>query len=367
MKENPEDDLVHEDDLVPEDDVVIARAVCKSFLAVAGLVVVVAAGFLLMSRRPEAAPEVAIETTAPVPVELTVTAPLVRFTDVTAEAGIDFAHENGAEGEKLLPETMGSGAAFFDFDGDDDQDLLLVNATYWPHSQKTAEPKPSSALYRNDGRGRFDDVTHEAGLDFSLYGTGIAVGDYDNDGQVDVFLAAVGENRLLRNEGGRFRDVTRQAGVAGEGTQWSSSASFVDVDNDGDLDLFVCNYVSWSRQIDQEVDYRLTGVGRAYGPPVDYEGTFPYLYRNNGDGTFTDVSFSSGVEVRNEVTGVAVAKALAIAPVDIDRDGAIDLLVANDTVRNFLFHNQGLGVDGQIVFQETACPSPWPACAWPAS
>ncbi|MCP4655518.1 MAG: CRTAC1 family protein, partial [bacterium] len=288
-------------------------------------------------------PGVAMATTAPRPVERELSPPPVVWTDVTAAAGIDFVHVNGATGEKLLPETMGSGAAFFDYDNDGDQDLLLVNSTKRPPIRP---PVPTSALYRNDGRGHFDDATYEAGLAISLYGTGVAVGDYDNDGRVDLFLSAVGRNRLLRNLGGRFREVTREAGVGGDAGEWSTSAAFLDYDNDGDLDLFVANYVQWSREIDREVDYRLTGVGRAYGPPLNYEGTFPYLYRNQGDGTFRDVSADAGVQVRNPATGVPVAKALGIAPADVDRDGWIDLLVANDTVRNFFFHNQG---DGTFV------------------
>jgi hypothetical protein len=342
-KKNPE---IEEEELVPEDDTIIGSALKWSLLVLLGAAVIVAVVLWVLNRPEEAAPEQTIETTAPTAVETEVTAPQVVFTDVTATAGVTFSHFNGAEGDKLLPETMGSGAAFFDYDNDDAVDLLLINSTRWPHSQPVG-PAPTTALYRNDGSGGFQDVSAAAGLDLSLYGTGVAIGDYDGDGWRDVFVAAVGENRLLRNDGGTFVDVTTEAGVAGSPEEWSSSSAFVDYDNDGDLDLFVCNYVRWSKEIDLELDYRLTGVGRAYGPPLNYQGTFPYLYRNEGDGTFTDVSEESGIQVLNPASGVPVAKALGVSPIDLDGDGYVDLMIANDTVRNFLFHNQGDG-----TFQE---------------
>jgi len=325
---------------VPDDDVVIGRAFRWSLLVIVALVLVIGLVFLILRRPEKSAPEVAIETAAPVEVEQEVAAPTVSFTDISSQAGVDFEHFNGAKGDKLLPETMGSGAAFFDYDGDLDPDLLLVNSTSWPDSE-AARPTPLPALYRNRGDGTFDEITAEMGLDKPLYGTGVAVGDYDADGRVDIFLAAVGENRLYHNEGQRFRDVTSESGVGGDGETWSTSAGFFDYDNDGDLDLFVCNYVKWSREIDFEVDYRLTGVGRAYGPPTNYEGTFSYLYRNNGDGTFDDVSAETGIQISNEATGVPVGKALGLLPIDADGDGWMDLFVANDTVQNFFFHNLG--------------------------
>jgi len=329
-----------QEQLVPEDDVVIGKAFRWSVLVILVLALIIAAIYLFLGRPEEAAPEVAIETEAPEEVQTEVQAPAVHFSEITSQAGIRFQHFNGATGEKLLPETMGSGAAFFDFDGDLDPDLLLVNSTYWPDSQPTS-PLPTPVLYRNQGGGQFEDVTSSMGLNQSLYGTGVAVGDYDGDGNIDVFLAAVGNNRLLRNEGSSFRDVTTATGVGGADDAWSTSAGFFDYDNDGDLDLFVCNYVRWSRDIDFEVDYRLTGVGRAYGPPTNYEGTLSYLYRNNGDGTFADVSAESGIEILNDVTGTAAGKALGLIPIDADGDGWMDLFVANDTVQNFLLHNLG--------------------------
>jgi hypothetical protein len=347
MMEDTRPPEIDDEDLASADDAVIGRAFKRSVVALGAVAVIVALGLFLTRRPREAAPESVIETAAPVAVQQQAAPPEVQFTDITRQAGIEFVHFNGAAGEKLLPETMGSGAAFFDYDNDDDPDLLLVNSTFWPHSA-TVTPAPTSALYRNDGSGNFEDVTRQTGFDVSLYGTGVAVGDYDADGRRDVFLTAVGENRLLRNLGDRFEDVTARAGVAGDPQGWSSSAGFFDGDNDGDLDLFVCNYVRWSKEIDFEVDFRLLGVGRAYGPPFNYEGTYSYLYRNEGDGTFTDISAAAGIQVRNPATGVAVGKALGLLPIDLDADGWLDIFIANDTVRNFLFHNRGDGTFEEV-------------------
>lgn len=342
-----DDQLIDEPAREDGDDEIIGVALRRSGLVLAAIAVV-ALGIWLWMRRPvEEREETVIETTAPQVVEREAEAPPLPFTDVTAAAGIDFEHFDGAAGEKLLPETMGSGAAFFDYDGDDDPDLFLVNGTSWLHLPAT-RPAPTSRLYANDGSGSFRDVSSATGLDLEMYGTGVAVGDYDADGRLDLFVAAVGANRLLRNAPGGFVDVTAEAGVAGDADEWSTGAAFFDADADGDLDLFVCNYVRWSRDIDIELDYRLTGVGRAYGPPVNYEGTFSYLYRNDGDGTFTDVSEPAGIRVTNEATGFAAGKGLGVVPVDVEGDGLTDLLVANDTVRNFFFHNQGGGVFEEV-------------------
>ncbi|HEX9732235.1 MAG TPA: CRTAC1 family protein [Thermoanaerobaculia bacterium] len=343
--EIPDDlsELGIEEELVPEDDAVIGKAFRGSMLVIAGLAAAGLAVYFVASRPEAAAPEQTLQAVAPEAVAVAVTAPpAVRFTDVTAAAGVTFTHFNGATGEKLLPETMGGGVALLDYDGDGDSDLLFVNASSWPHDPAPAA-RPAMALYANDGRGRFTDVTRAAGLDKTFYGMGVAAADYDGDGDVDVFLTAVGENHLFANDGGVFTEVTRRAGVGGGAEAWSTSAGFFDYDGDGDLDLFVCNYVLWSREIDYQVDFRLDGVGRAFGPPQNYQGTFPHLYRNEGDGTFTDVSEAAGLHVINSATGVPVAKSLALAPIDVDRDGDLDVMVSNDTVQNFLFRNNGDG------------------------
>jgi len=331
-----------EGELVPEDDTIIGRAFRWS-LAVIAVVAVLCGVAWFLSREAPVVEKVVERAPVEVPRELDQTQaemPNVTFTDIAQRAGIDFVHENGAVGDKLLPETMGSGVAFFDYDGDGDQDLLFVNSSRWPDNPG---PSGTMALYRNDGSGHFANVTAGSGLDVSFYGQGVAVGDYDNDGAVDVFFTAVGANHLFHNVGGHFEDVTQSAGVAGAPDAWSSSAGFFDYDNDGDLDLFVCNYIKWSREIDFRLNFTLNGVNRAYGPPMQYEGTYSALYRNEGGGRFRDVSSEAGIQIDNPATGRPMGKALAVTFVDADRDGDLDVFVANDTVQNFLFRNEGNG------------------------
>jgi hypothetical protein len=278
----------------------------------------------------------------------TVALPFAPFQEITEAAGIAFQHYNGAAGEKLLPETMGGGVAFFDFDGDDDADLLFVNGSSWPWVPEEKKRPSSHALYRNDG-GVFRDVTAGSGLDVSFQGMGVACGDSDGDGRVDVLLTGVGEIRLYRNAGGGvFDDVSKAAGIGAAPADWSTSAAFVDYDRDGHLDLFVCHYVRWSREIDLEVDYKLVGVGRAYGPPMNFPGSFSRLFRNEGNGRFRDVSSEAGIQVRNKATQQPLAKSLGVAPVDFNNDGWIDLMVANDTVQNFVFSNRWDGTFAEV-------------------
>lgn len=337
-KNLPENIGAEEQDLVPEDDTVIGRAFRRSLLVLGMTAVIVVGLLLLRSRESVLAP--AVET-APVPVVVPEAAPVpppLPFTDVTREWGITFVHENGARGEKLLPETMGGGVAVLDLELDGDPDLFFVNGTTWDDPLRG----PKHALYRNDG-GRFVDVTEEAGLDASFYGMGAAVGDIDADGDTDLFVTAVGPNHLYRNDGGRFVDITADAEVAGDPYGWSSGAAFADLNGDQHLDLIVCNYIRWSPEIDREVDYRLAGIGRAYGPPMNFEGDVVRVYFNLGDGRFEDATEHAGLRVLNPNTRVPVAKALAVLPLDVDRDGDTDLVVSNDTVRNFLFDNRGDG------------------------
>jgi hypothetical protein len=328
-------------------EAIIRRALLRSLAAVGVLLAAGVAVYVWMhARKPSAVvPEARIE--APAVAESSVRPPpAVQFTDITAQAGIDFVHVNGAYGERLMPETLGSGAAFFDYDNDGDPDLFLDNFHYWP--DHPGEGTPTQALYRNDGDGRFTDVSEQAGLALEAYGIGVAVGDYDGDGWRDLFLTTLYENRLLRNEQGRFRDVTEAAGVAGGDDRWSTGAAFFDYDRDGDLDLFVANYVKWTRQADLNIDFRLAGLGRAYGAPNHFIGLNSYLYRNEGDGRFTDVSAAAGIEVKDAESRLPVGKGLAVAPTDYDGDGWVDLFVANDTARNFLFRNKGDGTFEEI-------------------
>jgi len=340
-------------------DAVIATAFRRSLAVIAVVILVVLAIVLLRLARtpPEpAVPEADVDLSGLLEKDARPDPPPALFRDVTRPAGIEFRHENGARGDRMLPETMGGGVAWLDFDKDGDQDLLFVNSDSWPFSREADEPRPQALyLYRNDGTGRFTNASAEAGLDGdAFYGQGVAIGDFDGDGWDDIFVTAVGSNHLYRNRGGRFDDVTAVSGVAGGDNTWSTSAGFFDYDADGWLDLFVVNYVEWSREIDMEVDYRLAGIGRAYGPPTNFRGTQSYLYRNLGDGRFSEVGAAAGIHVSHSTTDQPVGKGLALAFVDIDRDGNLDVVVANDTVRNFVFHNRGAGTFEEIGVESGA-------------
>ncbi len=259
-----------------------------------------------------------------------------RLMDVTAPAGIQFQHNSGAFGGKLLPETLGSGCAFLDYDHDGWQDILLINGMDWPgHKRQRSTLK----LYRNNRNGTFTDVTRKAGLDVEMYGMGVAVGDYNNDGYPDVLITCVGQNRLFRNTGkGTFIDVTRASGLAGK-QSFSTSALWFDFDRDGLLDLFVCNYVKWSAEHD--VFCSLDGKQKSYCTPEAYRGETCWLFRNRGDGTFEEVTATSGVFDTS-------SKSLGVALLDYDNDGWPDLLVANDTQPNKLYRNQRNGTFKEV-------------------
>ena len=281
---------------------------------------------------PGAAPaEVASQTASPSP---SPTPPRpsgpIEFTDVSAQAGIHFKHNSGAFGKKYLPETLGSGCAFLDFDNDGWQDLLIVNSSAWPE-RKT--PKTFLALYHNNQDGTFTDVARQAGLAVEMYGIGVAVADYDNDGNEDVYITCVGPNHLFRNLGnGKFADVTSRAGVGDP--SFSTSAAWFDYDNDGKLDLFVANYVDWSVETDQLCS--LDGKNKSYCTPQTYKGQSPTLYHNKGNGTFENVTQRAGL---NDPT----CKSLGVALLDYNGDGWMDLFVANDTEPNKLYKNNGNG------------------------
>ena len=340
-----------DDETEERDDAVIGKAFWRSLaLIVAVGVIGAVVAWRLGLKSPPPPPREAKLALPAGREKPKVVMPAMPFTDVTAAAGIDFVHENGAAGEKLLPETMGGGCAFFDHDGDGDQDLLLVQGSRWPWDDRPAQrPAPTMRLYDNDGSGNFRDITAGSGLDVPFYGTGVAVGDFDADGRRDLFVTAVGPDRLFHNLGaGKFSDVTADAGVAGDEADWGTSCGWFDADRDGDLDLLVCNYVAWSRDFDRAQDFRLVGGGRAYGRPQNFGGAFPRLLRNDGGGRFTDVSEAAGIRVRNAATGVPVGKSLGLAFDDLDGDGALDVVVANDTVQNFLFRNTGGAVFEEV-------------------
>ena len=254
-----------------------------------------------------------------------------QFADVTSQAGIHFQHNSGAFGGKFLPETLGSGCAFLDYDRDGWQDILLINGADWPGHKKN---RSTLRLYHNNGNGTFTDVTVRAGLDIELYGMGVAVGDYNNDGFPDILVTCVGQNRLFRNTGkGTFVDVTSVSGL-GKREGFSTSALWFDYDRDGRLDLFVCNYVKWSPEHD--VFCSLDGKHKSYCTPEAYRGATCWLFHNRGDGTFEDVTAASGIFDSS-------SKSLGVALIDDNRDGWLDLLVANDTQPNKLYRNQRNG------------------------
>lgn len=316
---------------------------------------------------PVALPSMRLEVVRPLP--------SVPWVDITEQAGISFVHANGAVGDKLLPETMGGGCAFLDYNRDGHPDLLFVNSKPWnqdlmvdPSQGGAGEVPATVSLYENDGQGRFRDVTADVGLDAITYGQGVAIGDFNNDGNSDIFVSGVSEvarqsqegskynagappgpHRLFQGTGGRFIDVTQASGVSGAAGDWGTSCGWFDCDNDGDLDLWVCNYVDWSRDFDKAQDFRLAGGVRAYGRPQAFGGSYPRLYRNDGGGEFVEISEEAGIRINSPTTGNPLAKSLGLAFHDFDRDGLIDVMVANDTVQNQLFRNLGGGKFNEIA------------------
>ena len=255
----------------------------------------------------------------------------IHFTDITQKAGIRFTHNNGAFGKKYLPETMGSGVAFIDYDNDGWQDIFFVNSTAWPgHPGRVTTPR----LYHNNHDGTFTDVTKKAGLALPLYGMGVAVGDYDNDGWDDLFVTTYGQNHLFRNNhNGTFTDVTKRAGLTTP-PEFSASAAWIDYDRDGRLDLLVANYVDWSPAKDRYCS--MDGKTKSYCTPETYPGASLRLWHNNGNGTFTDVTKKAHLYDTS-------SKSLGIAVLDANQDGWPDFAVSNDTQPNKLYINNRNG------------------------
>jgi len=270
----------------------------------------------------------------------------LRFVEVTSQVGIDFQHNSGAFGGKYLPETLGPGCAFLDYDNDGWQDIILINGMDWPgHKQR----RTTLRLYHNNRNGTFSDVTKRAGLDIEMYGLGVAVGDFDNDGFPDLFVSCVGQSRLFRNTGkGAFVDVTEHCGL-GNRRGFSTSALWFDYDRDGHLDLFVCNYVKWSPE--QDVFCSLDAKHKSYCTPEAYRGETSWLFHNRGNGTFEDVTAASGIFDSS-------SKSLGVAMLDHELDGWIDLFVANDTQPNKLYQNthdgkfQDVALKAGVAFSE---------------
>ncbi len=259
----------------------------------------------------------------------------VRFLEVTKAAGLNFVHNSGRAGKRWLPETMGSGAAWFDADGDGWPDLLLVNSKDWTPKGRSS----LGALYRNNKNGTFTDVTKASGLDVEMFGMGVAVADYDNDGREDVYITALEGDRLFHNEGGwRFKDMTKAAGIAN--ADFGTSAAFLDFDRDGHADLLVANYVQWTAKGD--LFCSMDGNSKSYCTPESYKGVPPKLYRNRGNGTFEDVSKKAGIAEAN-------SKALGIGVFDVNGDGWPDVFLANDTQPNRLYRNNKNGTFTDIA------------------
>ena len=261
------------------------------------------------------------------PIQEAIAEPLPQFVEVTKAAGIDFVHNSGAFGKKYLPETMGAGCAFIDYDNDGWQDILLVNGKDWP-GHPTGKGQ-TVKLYRNNQNGTFTDVTQNAGLAVPLYGMGVVVADYDNDHDDDLYISCLETDRLFQNQGdGKFVDVTTKSGIHNPG--FGTSCAWFDYDKDGNLDLYVANYVEWT--IETDLFCTLDGVNKAYCTPESYQGQSSRLFRNRGDGTFSDVSRLARIED-------PTSKSLGVCAFDYNGDGWTDIFEANDTQPNKLYQN----------------------------
>ena len=346
----------------PGDDSLVARGFWRS-VAVVAFIATLLVGYRVFRTRPAPEAGSSAAVVAPAPSASSALPPVVGvpFRDIARDAGVDFTHESGARGAKLLPECLGGGVAIVDLDLDGRLDLVFTQAQ--PLEPSDADPaagKGGIRIYLNasadGGPIRFERLEGDERLVRDTFANGLAVGDIDADGRPDLFIACVGQDHLLRNAGGTGASLRFEPQPLPADDAWGTSAGMLDADGDGDLDVVVANYVKWSPDIDRTVNYTLDGVGRAYGPPTGFEGSTLTLLVNDA-GVLRDATAGSGVDVRNPVTKAPYAKALGLAFVDADRDGRTDILVANDKTPKFLLRNEGPSADGAPRFRDTAVAS----------
>jgi hypothetical protein len=322
-------------------DQVIADFMKKSIIVILIIATISALIYFILQRKPDVKLVTEKAYEAPAILKTSKQPPSVKFTEESEKRGLYFTPESGAKGLRMLPETMGNGVAFIDFDKDGDQDVIFTNASNWPWDTNESSNNPTQKLYENDGSGNFKDISSTSGLNQSFYGTGIAIGDVNQDGFEDVFISAVGENALFINQNGKSF-TQQEIKLDCMENAWSTSAGFFDYDQDGDLDLMILNYIQWSKELDLAADYKIDGIGRAYGPPTNFPGSHNCLFENQSKQSeiaFEDVTEASGIIVKSK-TNDFEGKSLALVISDLNNDGWQDIVVANDTTRNFVFINQ---------------------------
>ena len=326
-----------------DDDVVVRIWFRRSIIALLGCLLAGGAAWWWLNKTEVASDQadaIAQQPETALGNQSTRSIPDFYFVQEAPQRGLDFHFENGAYGERYLPETMVGGVGLLDFDNDGDLDVLLAGGNRWPFEPNGKQIVQTVGLFANQGDGHFERVDQDLGLVTDAYVMGMAFGDPDADGDTDIYLTTVGQNLLFENLAGQSFALRPDANGASGPNEWSTGASFFDANGDGWQDLVVVNYVQWSQTLDTQADYQLAGLGRAYGPPTNFAGSLPRLYLNDGSGQFSDVSQSAGLHS----VAPASAKSLAVLPRDFDRDGDTDLFVANDTTRNFLFVNNGSGI-----------------------